>query len=68
MMDKVDQACAPPASTMPHRMYLPDHFMEDFAEEMKCLYMATKDYCGMASLHNLFKKRADHSVIAPPKK
>ena len=68
MMDRVDQGGAPPPSTVPHRTYLPERFMEDFAEAIQCLYVATKDYCGMASLHNLFKRHADHSLIAPQRK
>lgn len=73
-MEKGKQADNP-QGPLPLRTYLPEHFADDFAEEIQCLYRASKDYCqeyGLPllqklSLDDFFDVCTTHSVIAPPK-
>ena len=73
-MGKQDQTEGQPGP-LPLRTYLPEHFADDFAEEIQCLYKASKDYCteyGLPllqklSLNDFFDVCTTHSVIAPPK-
>ena len=75
---EMDESGASPVDhqvQLPLRTYLPDHFVDDFAEEIHCLYKASKDYCSnygipllqKLTLNDFYEICAAHSIIAPPK-